>query len=548
MRPTIPGNLNALSAAELRALARDIKAYVISTLSAAEVSAEDRADTAALSATRDECIALAKDKDADAARLAALAADDEDADPEEEEAADDDATEDADGEAADDATEDATDDGKELAVKGKAPVKVKTSVGQDVKPAERRKVGLTHLTAVDGVQGKRSGEQFESWKELGQAAAAKSQSIRGNSSEKFEVAKIVADYPAERVLTDDTNFNMSKFERDELTAALCAPATPYYDLSCMNTTRRPVFNSLPQFQAPRMKVSIQSSPTLSQITTGVGVWTAANDADDNATKSACQTVSCGSTTEYTMYGVYRCITIKNMLAMSYPELVEAWLNRLSAAHARLAEQQLLNAMGTGCTMIDAPLLGYGATTSILSTILNYIALYQETQRWDISGNLEAWLPRYVLTGIKMDLFRRRTTNGAPQRIASDAEVEAMFRDAGVNPHWFIDTPTWAQALPSVGAPLNLLPQAVDILIAPPGKFALMDRGELSIGVTGNGLYRDNTSNTKNQFTFFFENFEGIVNTDSCPAHILHIPVCWNGVQVDDQLVNCLGRDEAGYQS
>lgn len=137
-----------------------------------------------------------------------------------------------------------------------------------------------------------------------------------------------------------------------------------------------------------MKVSIMPSPTLSQITTGYGQWTAANDADDTATKSTCQTITCGSPTEYTMYGVYRCITIKNMLAMSYPELVEAWLNRLAAAHARLAEQLLLNAMGTGATMIDAPLLGYGATTSVITTILNYIALYQETQRWDVSGLLE----------------------------------------------------------------------------------------------------------------------------------------------------------------
>lgn len=538
MRPQIPDNLSALSAADLRALAREIKAYALARLSDASLGTEDRADVAALLGTRDEAIALAGSKDEDSARLAALAADDSDEDPEVEDDAD-------------DAADDDEDVSVEVDTEAASAPKVKTSFGQSVAPVAKTpaKLSSSHLTAVDGVQGKRAGDQFESWKELGLAAAAKSASIRGNSSEKFEVAKIVADYPAERILTDDLNFNMSKFEKDELTAALCAPAVPYYGLACMNTTRRPVFNSLPQFQAPRMKVSIMPSPTLSQITTGVNVWTAANDADANATKDTCQTITCGSPTEYTMYGVYRCITIKNMLAMSYPELVEAWLNRLSAAHARLAEQQLLNQMGAGATMIDAPLLGYGATTSVLSTILNYIALYQETQRWDITDNLDAWMPRYVLAGIKMDIIRRRNTAGTSvTSVPTDAQVEAMFRDVGVNPHWFIDTPTWAQAVPSVGAPLNLLPQAVDVLIAPPGKFALMDRGELSIGVTGNGLYRDNTSNSKNQFTFFFENFEGIVNTTSCPAHIIHIPVCWTGIQVDDQLVNCLGRDELGYQS
>jgi len=539
MRPQIPDNLSALSATDLRALAREIKAYALAKLADATLSSEDRADVAALLATRDEATGLAATKDADAARMASLAADDSDEEPEAEEETE---------EEEEVVTEAAA---IEVDTEAASAPKVKTSFGQAVVPvaAKPTKIQSSHLTAVDGVQGKRAGEQFESWKELGLAAAAKSASIRGNSSEKFEVAKIVADYPAERILTDDLNFNMSKFEKDEMTAALCAPAVPYYGLACMNTTRRPVFNSLPQFQAPRMKVSIMPSPTLSQITTGVSTWTAANDADDAATKSTCQTITCGSPTEYTMYGVYRCITIKNMLAMSYPELVEAWLNRLSAAHSRLAEQQLLNQMGAGATMIDAPLLGYGATTSILTTILNYIALYQETQRWDITENLDAWLPRYVLAGIKMDLMRRRNTAGtAQQAMVTDAQVEAMFNNVGVTPHWFIDTPTWAQAIPAVGAPLNLIPQAVDVLIAPPGKFALMDRGELSIGVTGNGLYRDNTSNSKNQFTFFFENFEGIVNTTSCPAHILHIPVCYTGIQVDDQLVNCLGRDELGYQS
>ena len=136
----------------------------------------------------------------------------------------------------------------------------------------------------------------------------------------------------------------TRFEPDEITAALCAPATPYYGLACANVLRRPVFNSLPQFQAPRMKVSIPESPSLSDIVTGVGQWTAEDDADADAVKLACQTIACGTPTEYVMYGVYRCLTIKNMLAMSNPELVEAYLNRLGAAHARLAEQLLLNAM------------------------------------------------------------------------------------------------------------------------------------------------------------------------------------------------------------
>ena len=250
-----------------------------------------------------------------------------------------------------------------------------------------------------------------------------------------------------------------------------------------------------------------------------------------------------------MYGVYRCITIKNMTAMSYPELVEAYLNRLGAATARYAEELMLNAMATAATSISAPTLGYGGAVTITSTILNYLALYQETQRWDVPS-MHIWLPRWVLWAMKMDVMRRRRTDGAVS-VPSDGQIEAMFREVGISSvTWFIDRPTWAVAIPSVASAntLNLLPATVQLLIAPEGKFAAIDRGELAIGVTGNNIYRDNESNRRNQFTFFFENFEGVVNTTSCPAHILSIPACWNGAQIDDIVINCQGGDEAGYQS
>ncbi len=343
---------------------------------------------------------------------------------------------------------------------------------------------------------------------------------------------------------------MAKFDRSaELTAAFCAPATPHYGISCMNVVRRPTFNSLPGWEAPRMKVSIMPSPTLSDIgADGHGQWLDTDDDDPLARKTPA-TITCGSPTEYKMYGVWRALTVKNLMALSYPELVEAWLNRLHAAQSRMAEILLLDAMGAEATDVNGRALGYGGALSICSQVLNYLALYQETQRWDITGPMEAWAHRIVLAGMKMDIMRRRRTDGKVT-IPSDAEVEGMFRDVGINIHWFIDTPTWAVAVPTVatGGTLNLLPQSVQILIAPPGKFALMTKPELSIGVTGNRIYRDNESNASNTYTFFTETFEGVVNTNTCPAHILDIPVCWNGVQIDDIVINCQGGDEVGYQS
>jgi len=567
MKPKLPADINTLSAEELDALSTAIQTWATATLRDADASAEDKAYARELAEKRPEIKALAAQKRADAAL-----ADELDSDPDEalgDEDADAGEGEDAgDGEDADagDADADADSTDEEAAqvpvlagasnAKGRKSGGAQPKVpggfgasggGGSPKPAGER-LAPQYLQATRLASGKEVGEAFESWAELAQACLDRAPSVAAGSTDKHTLAGIKATYPESRRLSDDMFVNLTKFENSaELTAAFCAPATPYYNLACMNTVRRPVFNSLPGFQAPRMRVTIMSSPSLSDIDSGFGQWEDTDD-DDAAARKTPITIECGSPTTYKMYGVWRAMTVKNLMAMSYPELVEAWLNRLHAAHSRLAETLLLDAMGSGATEITAPRLGYGASVSITSTILNYLTLYRETQRWDIAGNMEAWTHRFVLDGMKIDIMRRRRTDGG-FGVPSDGEIERMFREVGVNIHWFIDTPTWGNPIPAVGAStLNLLPQTVDILIAPPGKFALMDRGELSIGVTGDHLYRDNSSNEQNQFTLFWENFEGVVNTTSCPAHILSIPVCWNGVQADDVVMNCQGGDEAGYQS
>jgi hypothetical protein len=539
MWPQIPADIKTLSAAEARAFAREIRLAAAAAL-AAGVDADARAEVDQYLALRDDLKALADSKD-----LAAALAEDDSDEPVE-----------APAEEAAEETEEAPVESTE-----EASHRLPTSFGAPSAPAlaavgtvtEARPVVRTapeYLYAVSGVQGKNPGDAFDSWSEVAAAAARRGASLNPTTSERFEIARIKGNYSADRVLSEDVMLNAAKFEPDELTAAFCPPATPSYNLACANSLRRPVFGSLPSFQAPRGRVSIMPSPALSDVTTGFGQWTSTNDSNVNAVKSDCQTITCGSPTEYEMYGVYRCLTVKNMMAMTYPELVEAYLNRLGAAQARLAEELMLNAMATASTTVNGRQLGYGGSVTVTSTILNYLALYQETQRWDITENMKAWLPRWTLYAMKMDIFRRRQTSGGLNQVPSDAEIEGMFRDVGVDVTFFMDRPTWAVAVPSIATAnsLNLLPQSVQILIAPPGKFAAIDRGELAIGVTGNNIYRDNESNRRNQFTFFFENFEGVVNTTSCPAHILDIPACWNGVQIDDIVINCQGGDEVGYQS
>jgi hypothetical protein len=397
-----------------------------------------------------------------------------------------------------------------------------------------------------------SGYEFVDFRELAEAVRTRADSIQSGSDVKHVIAQQRGNFDDSQDLTDDAMFNLQRLQdQEEITAAMCAPLTPLYDLSCANTMRRPVANGLPQFRLrpDRGGFTVYPSPTLSDITTGYGQWTSSDDFDSEALKT-CQTITCSSPVEYEIYGVYRCLTVKHLVQMTFPEIVEAYLNRLGAAWARFAETLLLEAMGTGTTTVASADLGYGGTTTILSTILGYLGLYQESERWD-NGVMDAWMPRWVLYAIKTDMMRRRRTDGGQNLVPSDDAINALFRDAGVEPHWFMDRPSWATPVPNVAVNgvLNFFPRSVEILVHPRGKFALMDRGNLNIGVTGNNQYRVDDDLLRNQFRFFFESFEGVINTNTCPAHTIQIDTtCWSGVQIDDVVLGCAGEDVASIGS
>lgn len=542
MYPNIPEDLSALSVAELKALRSAIRAWALSLPTDGSLSADDAALVRKAATDRQALAAEIEEKTATAAALAEALADepedddDEEADDEDEVVADEVVEEDEEPVevAAADETETEEVEEKELETVAASAPAVKTGLGaRKAAAAVAPKPLITHLQAADRVGGKNPGDQFDSWNELAEVLAEVGRQAAG-SAQRFNVAKIVTEYPADRILSDDTRDNLQLFE-PEVMAAMCAPCTPNYDVSARtNSTRRPVFASLPNFQAPRGCASFYPSPSLSDITGGYGLWTQTEENNPAAEKVDCQEIECATPEEFFIYGAYRCLTVRNMLAITYPELVQAYLNRLEAAWARMAEKQLLNAMGAEATSLDVAQYAYNARTSLTSALLTYLALYSEIERWD-APSMHVWLHRWVLTALKMDQVRQRRTDGGVTRIPSDAEITRIFSDAGFEVTWVLDQPTWMTAVPpiSAGGELNQLPNTIDMLVAPTGKFGLMDKGELRIGVAPGNIYRDNASNKRNEFTYFYESFEGIVDTDNRPAHILSLPVCFTGQQVAD---------------
>jgi hypothetical protein len=551
---SIPESFDGLDSAALKTLAATLKSEIATNLAAAETK-EDLDEVKAYGVKRQKvqmAIELAEEKEAEekaeadkaeaeaaASKEAEEAAEAEKAEKEAEEAA-------AKTPAKDDEDKDDDDD------KDDKTVHTSTGVATTVetKPSRKAAGEAFQWLATDETPGKKNGTQFSDWTEIANALQEVAQGVTSGSDKKHVVARAPGRFADVAKMSDNALINLDMFE-EEIMAALCAPLTPLYDMACESSTRRPVKNSLPVFQSPRRGgFSVYPSPTLSDITTGYGQWTAEDDANEAAVKEACQTIECATPTDYRIYGIYRCITIKNLLQMTFPELVNAYLNKLAASQARLGETLMLEAMGTGTVSIDALTLGYNASTTITSQLLNYLALYREVERWD-DQTFDAWLPRWIVKAMQADQVRRRRTDGGFNLVPSEGQIAQQFRDVGVEPHFYMDRPTWATPVPNVATNgvLNQFPRHLEILVAPRGKFAAMDRGELNIGVAPGNLYRDNVSNSRNEFTLFFENFEGVINTTSCPAHTIQINnLCYNGVQVDDVIVGCEGIDEPGIGS
>ena len=560
---SIPEDLSALSPEELASLTADLKAAIVAALSAettpaiadeaeaadaliteAEALATERTEAeAALSARRTALLDKFSESDADEVEASGADASDESDDADETDEAD-----------AGDDVEAATDEAAVTASTWKptlSAVEAGAPKSKAPKVAPQRRT-LTfadaNWKATSSIDGVNAGATFESPRQLAEALSSRWDTIKGGGSEKIAVARTMANFRPEQVLSDDTADNIAKFGgldpfsgtfTEALTAAFCAPSEPLYDIPTSSSTARPVKAALATYQPKRGSVSVFPSPKLSDVEdqdAGYGIWRSADDSDQNAVKT-CATIPCSSPVVYELYGVWRCLTIKNLMALTFPELVDAILNRLGSLHARLGEVTLLDAMLASVNVkamtVDANL--YGSSINLLGTILNAVEVYRSEERYD-DQMFDAFIPRHVMTSLRMDLANQNREGGSLRaRLAPASDVNAALRDAGLDVTWTMDTATtWASVPAAVdGQALPALPTDYDIIMTPRGNFRALDRGDLTVGVQNGGIYRDNASNSKNQATLFQENFEGLIDFGATTYALTIQGACPSGAQVAD---------------
>jgi hypothetical protein len=394
-------------------------------------------------------------------------------------------------------------------------------------PAPERQVEEGHsgaaLVAASGVDGVRAGETLDRIKlaeALIEAVKRRTRPIKHEHGveEKILIASAAYDFPPERTLRpNDIEGNNNKIRsignpflgvegQMALTASggLCAPLTPLYDIPDFAVTDRPVRDSLPSFAAERGGISVPSVSTIGSITSAITVIEESADAQGGtfATKS-CQDLDCPTWTDVAVGIISHCREYGNLNARAWPEGIAHENNLTMAAHARTAEARLLDrikALSINVTTASV----YNGTFDLVYAIVRAAAGIRYRLRLGQSGPaLRALLPVWVLEFLVADNAAQKLDDHYKSR----AEVTQILRDAGVEPAFYLDTPSTGTTqgfADEAAGTLDNFPTVAQWALYVEGEFLHLDGGTLELG-----LVRDSTLNSTNDYQVFGETFENV---------------------------------------
>ena len=295
----------------------------------------------------------------------------------------------------------------------KPPLPVPTAEQQPL-PAEPSGAAIV---ASAGIPGYAEGVQLDRM-ELAKAIIKKREQgvgTRQGVEEKALVASVKYGelFPEERILRGEP-IDQEKIDnivsKDALVASggLCAPVTPYYDLMNISTTARPVRDALAGFIASRGGLRFAQVPVLVDVETSgdngaVGIRTAAEDAAGGTTaEKSCQIVACPEFEEALLSMIYHCVQFGNLNSRAWPEQVAQFNELVMAAHARVAETALLDGIASYSTAVTSAKV-YGATSSLLYTILRAAAGMRSRHRMDPNARLRVIMPAWTADLLVADL-------------------------------------------------------------------------------------------------------------------------------------------------
>jgi hypothetical protein len=378
------------------------------------------------------------------------------------------------------------------------------------------------LTAAAGLQEVRGGQVLDRMsyaktvKLVGQRWGARTKSAHG-VEEKMRVAGATFDFPTERRLDPgDWETNAEKIRQvvpdaipgvygnPALTASggLCAPLEPIYTMPNFASMARPVRDGLPSFQAERGGVNVPSATSIGDITSAITVIEESEDAlgGTYATKS-CQDLDCPAYTEVPVTIISHCREYGNLNARAWPEKIAHENDLTMAAHARAAENYLLDrikALSINVTQVEI----LGAFGDLVHAITKASAGIRYRLRMERSARFRVLMPQYVPDLLAADFAYTQFDRVQPQDAAA-----AILNRYGISVTYFLDDVTGgtsqAFADEAAGA-LDDFPDDIQYAIYPEGQFIHVDSGSLELGIV-----RDSTLNSTNDFQLFGETFENV---------------------------------------
>ncbi|MHB8235432.1 MAG: major capsid protein, partial [Solirubrobacteraceae bacterium] len=355
------------------------------------------------------------------------------------------------------------------------------------------------------------------------------------------IASAQFDYPESRRLGLDAELNSAILERETGLAAIvasggiCGPTNVDYDVPTWATTKRPLKEGLPAFQATRGGLRFIEPPDVGPLAAATAVWTEATDANPGASTKPVFSVSCGSEQLVYVNAISTRLGFGNMQGRFQPELVAANTDLAMAAAARIAEIKLLELITEKCVKDVTSAKVLGATRDLITAMNQAASFFRYQHRLDPKIMLTGIFPDWIKGVIKADLARE----GAHQQGAdwnslaiSDAQVEVLIKGAGINPIFTLDSlpvngsvyPTQQLAAQSASGAINAFPTKMVWNMFPEGAMQFLDGGRLDLGVV-----RDSTLDATNDYETFVETFEGIAARGFANSAVQFVTeLCANG--------------------
>lgn len=350
--------------------------------------------------------------------------------------------------------------------------------------------------------------------------------VVGDEARHYRVASLISEYPEERTLTLDPRLSLARIraatDPTSLVASggLCAPVGARYELENTSTPERPIRDALPDFGADRGGIRYTTPPSMADVAGAITVWTHENDvtpgSDGPETKNVLR-VPCGDEEEVLLYAVAQALRFGNFSARAFPEQVETFSEKTIAAHARVAENRLLELFGVGSIAVSTD-QELSATRDLLAAIDVAAAGYRWRNRMADTAVLRAILPAWVRNLIRTDLARQIPGDNA--LAVADQEIDRFFSTRNIAPVFHLDGDGFAAQTPGMLLPY---PTEVTWYLFAEGSWLFLDGGRLDLGIV-----RDTTLIAQNDFEMFAETFESVAFVGDAQSLEVTSTVCPSG--------------------